>query len=132
MNRIIPKISTGNLELLISETVCFNPLDGLQINLATINSQTGQLGADVIFNFIFLYDGTGNNQIRTTIDKDKINIHIPNFGNALISGLTKPLTFQFGNIPITLFFTGMLLTNEMDANAKLMQFTVSIYQGNVK
>jgi hypothetical protein len=133
MNRIIPKISSGNLKLLVAETICFNPLDGLLISVPTINETTKTLGNDLIFKFIFPFQKEiENGKIDTSIINGEINITIYNFGSSLLSGLTKPLTFKIGNNPISMFFTGLLLTNESEENKKLLQFTVSIYLGDAK
>ena len=68
-SRIIPKISSGKLKLLISETLCFNPLDGLEIRVPTANEQTGKAGKDIVFNFIFEYEKDPQHS------RNKINNH---------------------------------------------------------
>lgn len=132
MNRIIPKISSGNFDLLLTESLCFNPLDGLKIHIPTSDDKTGRPGKDITFNFIFNYDQNPNNrEIKTNLKDNKVDVIINNFGGSVIAGILKPLTFQFGNIPIKLYFTGLLL-KENPENFTTIHFTVSIYQGRIK
>ncbi len=53
---------------MVSETLCFNPLDGLKINLPTSDQITGLPGKDIIFNFEFKYENeVTTREIKTTI-----------------------------------------------------------------
>lgn len=130
MNRVIPKISSGEFVLLLTESLCFNPIDGLKICIPTSDNKTGLPGKDITFNFIFNYNQEpSDRKIQTSILDNQVNLSINNFGNTIISGTLNPLTFQFGVVPIKLYFSGMLIKDANDI--KLMNLTVSIYQGNI-
>lgn len=130
MSRILPLICSGSNKLVISETICFNPLDGLLIEIPTTSKQTSD---KIFFNFNFPFQaGEEKGKIETNIVDHRINITVHNFGNTFLSGLTTPLTFKIGNLSISLFFTGMLLTNRSHEEKKLLQFTFSIFSGEVK
>lgn len=132
MNRVIPKISSGEFDLLLTETLCFNPIEGLKIRIPTSNNKTGLAGKDITFNFIFEYNSDPKDRnIHTRTKNNQIDVCINNFGDTLISGTSRPLTFQFGSAPIKLYFSGMILKdNQLDL--KMMSFTVSIYQGKTE
>lgn len=131
MNRVLPKISSGEFDLLLTESLCFNPLEGLIINIPTSNENTGLPGRDITFEFVFKYDGNpSNNVIKTSLNKNQVEILLNNFGSALISGILNPLTFQFGKVPIKLYFSGMLIEDQ-DKKLRMINFTVSIYQGKI-
>lgn len=132
MNRVTPKIFSGDYGLLLTESLCFNPLEVLKICIPTTDDKTGLPGRDITFNFIFRFDqDPSNKEIRTSIQNNQVDIVINNFDSAIITGVLHPLTFQFGNVPIKLYFSGMLIEDKAQ-NLKMMHFTVSIYQGNIK
>lgn len=130
MNRVIPEISSGSMKLVISETLCFNPMDGLKMHVQTANQKTGKIDGMITFNFIFHYDPSLPSEAKTSIEKQCINIHITNFGiGTLHSGLTNNLAFNVGGTPISMSFFGALLINGEDEKKKMLHFTVSVFQG---
>lgn len=110
MNRVLPKVFSGDFGLLLIESLCFNPSEVLKICIPTTDNITGLLGKDINFNFIFKFDeNPSNKEIRTSIINNQVDIIINNFDSALITGILNPLTFQFGNVPIKIYFSGMLI-----------------------
>jgi len=131
MSRVIPQISSGDDKLLISETVCFNPANGLLIEVPTKPRKFSD-NVNIYFNFTFpIQKDMENGTIETKIIDNKINITIYNFGSSLLSGLIKPLKFTIGNISISLFFTGMVLNGRALDEDKLLQFTFSVFSGEI-
>jgi len=133
MSKVIPRIFTGGLNLLLSETVCFDSASGLIISLPTQIETTNQPGADIVFDFKFSYGGMITGEVKSAIEGNKITISIDNFGTqGIYSTLLKPLTFKFGNVPIALYFAGQAMEFKDDTTHRMVHLTVSIYQGDLK
>lgn len=132
MNQVNFKINSGKRKLILSETVCFNPLDGIRVLMPTYD-ESMKLNENLIFNFSFSYNESDKNgKYETSVDGKNINIAIQNFGSSLLSGTINPLVFHIGKQSISLFFTGFLLANNEDKNSKLLQFTFSIFMEGEK
>lgn len=54
MNQINGTITSGKKQLILSDTVCFNPLDGLKIIVPTSDRPTIGFDNHLIFNLLFL------------------------------------------------------------------------------
>lgn len=130
MNQMNSIIMSGKKELILSDTVCFNPLDGIKI-IVPISAGPTTIGLDnhLIFNLLFAYNDNANKGKYVTRTEGKtITISIENFGGSLLSGTTTPITFHIGKETLFFYFTGLLLTDNEQQDPKLLQFTFSIYK----
>tara|TARA_R110002072_G_scaffold159343_2_gene310418 strand:- start:5147 stop:5533 length:387 start_codon:yes stop_codon:yes gene_type:complete len=128
MSRVIPKIFSGNRQLIVSETICFDPMEGLLIDIPiTSGGKSDYIQIDFDFP---VSSELEKGKVETKVTDKIIKISVCNFGDAIISGLVKPLTFNLGNTKIWLSFTGMLLSNKEQSEQKLLQFTISIFSEN--
>lgn len=92
MNKVIPKIFNGDLELILSETVTCMPSMGIQIHIPITNEKI------TIFKFTFIKDEartTGNVQVSK--EGDDIVFSLTNFLNPLGAAFSHPFKFHVGN-----------------------------------
>lgn len=118
MNKIIPKIFNGNLELVLSETLCCNAKDGVQVHIPVTSEKVAQ------FHFIFETDSDASKRgCKTTQEGEVLIITLTNFLNSLGASLSKPLEFCIGEDKFFLQFYGS------STGADYLCLTISVFKG---
>lgn len=133
MSKIVPQIKSGDLLLLVNETICFDSSQGISLTIPTFNTDT-KLQTNITFKFIFEYGKfTTVNEFNTSVQGNMFIITIQNFGiTGIYSGLLTPLSFKIGTLSMSLYFAGQTIPFNDDKNRRLISLAISIYQGEVK
>ena len=120
IGKIIPKISSGNNKLMLSETISFSPDSGLTITIPGATT-----GSEITLNFIFRNQENEPAAVQPQLTSPHTMTYtLTNFNSQLGVGTTTPLSFQLGFTSYFMFlFVHTLGSNESSINT----MTISIY-----
>lgn len=117
MSKIIPQIFNGNAELLISETFCCSPSQGIKIHIPITQEKNS------IFEFSFIRDDNyTNREIKVSSDGANLQFILINFSNQLGASLSTPFNFQVGKENFSLQIFGISPGDD------ILCFTISIFK----
>ena len=120
IGKIIPKISSGNSTLILSETVSFVPDRGLTITIPGTVA-----GSEITIKFIFVNQKNEPASVLPQLTTPHAMTYtLTNFNNQLGVGTTTPLSFQLGFTSYAMFLFVHSLGNDENS---LNTMTISIY-----
>lgn len=118
MNKIVPKIFNGDLQLILSETFCCDPTRGVRIHIPVTMEK------DTVFSFVFKSDSDRSNRsIQTNQEGNTLTFFVTNFLNTFGASLTNFFEFKIGPDQFFLQIYGTS-TSEI-----ALCLTVSIFKG---
>ena len=117
MSKVLPKIFNGNLQLVISETLCCVPTNGIQIHIPITTEK------NAIFKFIFNSDPISSiRNVEVSQKDDNVIFVLTNFLNSLGASLSTPFKFKVGKDIFFLQFYGV------STGENILCFTFSIFK----
>jgi hypothetical protein len=124
--QIIPKIYSANKRLMFSETLCFNPCDGVIIKVPTSD---GKSQSELTFSLQFTDDEnkTESSYKTENLGNNTLKFVFENFGGTLGSGTTTPVKFSIGDTSYFLYFYAQRLHGGSDQENKMLHMTITMY-----
>lgn len=116
MNRVVPTLKNGNLTLLVSETVCIDPTQGLEL-VVPIN-----LEKSLKIVFVFGDKEMQEGKVETSVEGDVLKIKFSNFLSMLGVSLVNPLNFSIGNSSFLIRMYGF------SNNPNTLSVTISLFK----
>lgn len=116
IHRVVPKLKNGNLTLVISETLCIDPMHGLELVLP-INLEKN---LKIFFDFGDKVNQDG--KVETVVEGDILKIKFSNFLNTFGVSLANPLHFSIGNNSFLIRMYGF------SNNPNILSLTISIFK----
>ncbi|GAB4185867.1 MAG: hypothetical protein Tsb0015_03200 [Simkaniaceae bacterium] len=116
MGRIFSEIKNGTFRLVVSETVCINPALGMQLTLPISPDKK------LLLSFQFTNKDLKEDQIKTEVKGEKIEISFYNFLHSLGVSLAMPIRFSVGNTWFSMRMYGV------SNNPEVLSLTISIYK----
>ena len=114
MNRVVPLLKNGNLTLVISETLCIDPTQGLELMLP-INLEKK---LKIIFDFGD--KEKQDNKVEMSVEGDVLKIKFSNFLNTLEVSV-NPLNFTVGSSSFLIRMYGF------SNNPNILSLTISVF-----
>ena len=124
---ILPEVTNGNKKLVVNQTVCFDPSDGINFRIpAGLDTSGNVIPIDINFRFSPELGEDGKN-IEIKMKGRTVRVLLKKFFARIPIGTFKPIPFQIGQIQFHMFFTCYSLDGE-GSQDRSMTMTLSLYK----